>query len=160
EAQHSAPEAPVADVVASVSFTAFGNVTGLPAISLPLHWTESELPVGVQLVGGPWQEALLIRLSAQLEEARPWAHRRAALAGIAEVGSEQIPTEVAERVLTITLNRPERLNAWTATMSRELIEAFDHADGDDEVGAIIVTGAGRGFCAGADLAAGGETFDW
>jgi len=76
------------------------------------------------------------------------------------VGFEQITTEVAERVLTITLNRPERLNAWTATMSRELIEAFDHADGDDEVGAIIVTGAGRGFCAGADLAAGGETFDW
>ena len=73
---------------------------------------------------------------------------------------EQITTEVAERVLTITLNRPERLNAWTATMARELIEAFDRADGDDEVGAIIVTGAGRGFCAGADLAGGGETFDW
>jgi amidase len=83
EAQHSAPQDPVPDVVASVSFTAFGNVTGLPAISLPLHWTEGELPVGVQLVGGPWQEALLIRLSAQLEEARPWAHRRASLAGIA-----------------------------------------------------------------------------
>ena len=76
------------------------------------------------------------------------------------MGFEQITTEVAERVLTITLNRPERLNAWTATMARELIEAFDRADGDDEVGAIIVTGAGRGFCAGADLAAGGETFDW
>ena len=76
------------------------------------------------------------------------------------MGFEQITTEVAERVLTITLNRPERLNAWTATMARELIEAFDRADGDDEVGAIIVTGAGRGFCAGADLAGGGETFDW
>ena len=76
------------------------------------------------------------------------------------MGFEQITTEVAERVLTITLNRPERLNAWTATMARELIEAFDRADGDDEVGAIIVTGAGRGFCAGADLAPGGETFDW
>ena len=76
------------------------------------------------------------------------------------MGFEQITTEVAERVLTITLNRPERLNAWTATMARELIEAFDRADGDDEVGAIIVTGAGRGFCAGADLAAGGETLDW
>jgi enoyl-CoA hydratase/carnithine racemase len=73
---------------------------------------------------------------------------------------EQITTEVADRVLTITLNRPERLNAWTATMGRELIEAFDRADGDDEVGAIIVTGAGRGYCAGADLAGGGETFDW
>jgi enoyl-CoA hydratase/carnithine racemase len=76
------------------------------------------------------------------------------------VDFEQITIEVAERVLTITLNRPERLNAWTATMGRELIEAFDRAHGDDKVGAIIVTGAGRGFCAGADLAAGGETFDW
>src|SRR5580700_7171421 len=73
---------------------------------------------------------------------------------------EQITTEVSERVLTITLDRPERLNAWTPTMARELIEAFDRADGDDEVRAVIVTGAGRGFCAGADLAAGGETFDY
>jgi enoyl-CoA hydratase/carnithine racemase len=75
-------------------------------------------------------------------------------------GFEQIATEVADRVLTITLNRPERLNAWTATMARELIEAFDRADADDEVRAIVVTGAGRGFCAGADLAGGGETFDY
>jgi enoyl-CoA hydratase/carnithine racemase len=73
---------------------------------------------------------------------------------------EQITTELAEHVLTITLNRPERLNAWTATMCRELIEAFDRADADDEVRAIVVTGAGRGFCAGADLAGGGETFDY
>jgi enoyl-CoA hydratase/carnithine racemase len=73
---------------------------------------------------------------------------------------EQIRTELAERVLTITLNRPERLNAWTGTMGRELIEAFDRADADDEVRAIIVTGAGRGFCAGADLGGGGETFDY
>jgi enoyl-CoA hydratase/carnithine racemase len=73
---------------------------------------------------------------------------------------EQIETGLSERVLTITLNRPERLNAWTATMCRELIEAFDRADADDEVGAIIITGAGRGFCAGADLASGGETFDY
>jgi enoyl-CoA hydratase/carnithine racemase len=73
---------------------------------------------------------------------------------------EQITTEVADRVLTITLNRPERLNAWTATMGRELIAAFDRADADDEVGAIIMTGAGRGYCAGADLSGGGETFDW
>src|SRR5437588_1263811 len=73
---------------------------------------------------------------------------------------EQITAELAERILTITLNRPERLNAWTPTMARELIEAFDRADADDEVGAVIITGAGRGFCAGADLAAGGETFDW
>jgi enoyl-CoA hydratase/carnithine racemase len=73
---------------------------------------------------------------------------------------EQITTEVSERVLTITLHRPERLNAWTPTMARELIEAFDRADADDEVRAVIVTGAGRGFCAGADLAGGGETFDY
>jgi enoyl-CoA hydratase/carnithine racemase len=73
---------------------------------------------------------------------------------------EQITTEIAEGVLTITLNRPERLNAWTATMSTELIQAFDQADADDDVRVIIVTGAGRGFCAGADLAAGAETFDY
>ncbi len=73
---------------------------------------------------------------------------------------EQITTELADGALTITLNRPERLNAWTATMGRELIAALDAADADDEVRAIIVTGAGRGFCAGADLEAGGETFDY
>ncbi|HWX45487.1 MAG TPA: crotonase/enoyl-CoA hydratase family protein [Solirubrobacteraceae bacterium] len=73
---------------------------------------------------------------------------------------ESIRYEVADHVLTITLNRPERLNAFTPTMGRELIEAFDRADEDDEVRAIIVTGAGRGFCAGADLAADGSTFDW
>jgi enoyl-CoA hydratase/carnithine racemase len=75
-------------------------------------------------------------------------------------GFEQITAELAERILTITLNRPERLNAWTQTMARELMEAFDRADADDDVGAIIITGAGRGFCAGADLAGGGETFDY
>jgi enoyl-CoA hydratase/carnithine racemase len=73
---------------------------------------------------------------------------------------EQITTDLSDRVLTITLNRPERLNAWTATMGRELIDAFDRADSEDEVRAIIVTGAGRGYCAGADLAAGGDTFNW
>jgi enoyl-CoA hydratase/carnithine racemase len=73
---------------------------------------------------------------------------------------EQITTEVSERILTITLNRPERLNAWTPTMAQELIRAFERADADDEVRVVIVTGAGRGFCAGADLAAGGETFDY
>src|SRR5256714_4642786 len=73
---------------------------------------------------------------------------------------EQIHTELADGVLQITLNRPERLNAWTAVMARELMEAFDQSDADDEVRAVIVTGAGRGFCAGADLAAGGETFDY
>jgi enoyl-CoA hydratase/carnithine racemase len=71
---------------------------------------------------------------------------------------EQIETDLSERILTVTLNRPARLNAWTPTMARELIEAFDRADADDEVRAVIVTGAGRAFCAGADLAGGGETF--
>jgi enoyl-CoA hydratase/carnithine racemase len=73
---------------------------------------------------------------------------------------EEIRYEVADRVLIITLNRPERLNAFTPTMGRELIEAFDRADADDDVRAVIVTGAGRGFCAGADLERGGSTFDW
>ncbi len=77
-----------------------------------------------------------------------------------EESFEQISTEVADGVLTITLSRPERLNAWTAQMGSELIEAFDLADADDEVRAVIVTGAGRGFCAGADLEGGGETFDY
>ncbi len=73
---------------------------------------------------------------------------------------EQIRTEIEDRVLTITLNRPERLNAWTPRMGEELIAAFDRADADDEVRAVVITGAGRGFCAGADLGGGGETFDW
>jgi enoyl-CoA hydratase/carnithine racemase len=73
---------------------------------------------------------------------------------------EQIQYAVDDHVLTITLNRPDRLNAFTAQMGREVIAAFDAADADDDVRAIIVTGAGRGFCAGADLAGGGGTFDW
>jgi amidase len=79
EAQHAAPDQAVPEVVASVCFTAFANVTGLPAVSLPLHWTDAELPVGVQLTGGPWQEAVLIALAAQLEQAMPWFERRPAL---------------------------------------------------------------------------------
>jgi enoyl-CoA hydratase/carnithine racemase len=73
---------------------------------------------------------------------------------------EQILTDISEGVLTITLNRPERLNAWTGRMGEELRAAFDLADDDDEVRAIIVTGAGRAFCAGADLESGGDTFDY
>lgn len=71
---------------------------------------------------------------------------------------EQIITDLTDHVLTITLNRPDRLNAWTHTMFGELMQAFDRADADDEVRAVIVTGAGRAFCAGADLERGGETF--
>lgn len=70
----------------------------------------------------------------------------------------QIRYEVADRVATITLDRPEQLNAFTGTMLRELLHAFDRVDADDEVRAVVVTGAGRAFCAGADLSAGGETF--
>ncbi len=78
EAAHAAPEAPVFEVVASVAFTAFGNVTGLPGVSLPLHWTEQDVPVGVQLLAGPWEDGRLLALSAQIEAARPWAERRPA----------------------------------------------------------------------------------
>lgn len=73
---------------------------------------------------------------------------------------ETILYSVDARVAQITLNRPERMNAFTPLMRRELIAAFDLIDADDGVRAVIVTGAGRAFCAGADLAAGGETFDY
>lgn len=71
----------------------------------------------------------------------------------------EISYEVEDRILTITLNRPEKLNAFTLTMWRELIEAFDMADADDDIRVVVVTGSGRGFCAGADLSMGAETFD-
>jgi enoyl-CoA hydratase/carnithine racemase len=72
---------------------------------------------------------------------------------------ETIKYEVADRILTITLNRPDKLNAFNPTMQKELIDAFDRADQDDDIRAIIVTGAGRAFCAGADLSSGADTFD-
>jgi len=73
---------------------------------------------------------------------------------------EQILYRVDDAILTITLNRPEKLNAFTARMMRELLDAFDRADADDAVRVVIVTGAGRAFCAGADLASGGGAFDY
>ena len=73
---------------------------------------------------------------------------------------QDIRVEVAEGIQTIVLHRPERLNAFTERMMHELIAAFEAADRDDAVRAVIVTGAGRGFCAGADLGRGAETFDY
>ncbi|MCZ6459093.1 MAG: crotonase/enoyl-CoA hydratase family protein [Gammaproteobacteria bacterium] len=67
--------------------------------------------------------------------------------------------EVEDRILTLTLNRPEILNAFNREMLSEMVDAFDRADADDEVRVIIVTGAGRAFCAGADLSAGDDTFN-
>jgi enoyl-CoA hydratase/carnithine racemase len=64
---------------------------------------------------------------------------------------EQIAYDVAERIATVTMNRPERLNAWTGTMEREVRDAMEKAAADDQVRAIVFTGAGRGFCAGADM---------
>jgi enoyl-CoA hydratase/carnithine racemase len=74
---------------------------------------------------------------------------------------QQIDYSVADGIATITLDRPEALNAFTGRMMHELIEAFDLIDADDDVRAVVVTGRGRGFCAGADMASGGDgTFDY
>jgi len=72
---------------------------------------------------------------------------------------ETILTDVSENIFTITLHRPDKLNALNTQMIHDLIAAFDEADANDAVRAIIVTGAGRAFCAGADLSTGGATFD-
>jgi len=73
---------------------------------------------------------------------------------------ETLRYEIEDQVLLLTMNRPERLNAFNSQMQREFLEALDHADTDDEIRAVIVTGEGRGFCAGADLSNGAETFDY
>ncbi|HRE46000.1 MAG TPA: crotonase/enoyl-CoA hydratase family protein [Terricaulis sp.] len=73
---------------------------------------------------------------------------------------QTITLDIADGVATLTLNRPERMNAFTGQMMHELIAAFDITDADDAVRAVIVTGAGRAFCAGADLEAGGDTFNY
>ena len=64
---------------------------------------------------------------------------------------EQITTETRGDILLLTLNRPEKLNAWTDQMRREMVDAIDAANADPAIGAVVVTGAGRGFCAGADI---------
>ncbi len=73
---------------------------------------------------------------------------------------QQIKYEVEDRILTLTLNRPDRMNAYTEVMRAELVDAIGHAEADDDVRAIIVTGAGRAFCAGMDLGDAGATFDY
>ena len=73
---------------------------------------------------------------------------------------ETILYSAEDHVATITLNRPDRLNAFTNQMMLDMISALDTTDADDDVRCVIVTGAGRGFCAGADLSAGGATFDY
>ena len=71
---------------------------------------------------------------------------------------QDITLDIADGIATITLNRPDKLNAFTGKMMHEIIDAFDRTDSDDSVKAVIVTGAGKGFCAGADLSSGGDTF--
>jgi enoyl-CoA hydratase/carnithine racemase len=73
---------------------------------------------------------------------------------------ETIRLEVEDGIATLTLNRPDKLNAFNTQMMQEMIAAFDQTDADDSVRVVIVTGAGRAFCAGADLSAGGATFDY
>jgi enoyl-CoA hydratase/carnithine racemase len=75
------------------------------------------------------------------------------------MGYETIRVNVTDHVQMITLHRPEKLNAFTRQMMNEMIEAFDESDGNDDVRVVIVTGAGRAFCAGADLSAGAKTFE-
>lgn len=72
---------------------------------------------------------------------------------------KEIRTEVKDQILTLTLHRPEKLNAFTATMMNEMIDVFTKVNDDDDVRAVVVTGEGRAFCAGADLSSGGDTFD-
>jgi enoyl-CoA hydratase/carnithine racemase len=72
---------------------------------------------------------------------------------------QEIRTEVKDRVMVLTLHRPDKLNAFTGRMLSEMLDAFDKIDADDDVRAVIVTGSGRAFCAGADLSSGSGTFD-
>ena len=78
-------------------------------------------------------------------------HVAALLYNAVNMTNEQILYTVADRLATITLNRPDKLNAWTATMEREVRSAVERAEADDAVRVIVLTGAGRGFCAGADM---------
>ncbi len=75
-----------------------------------------------------------------------------------DTAAQTLAMTVEAGIMVVTLNRPDRLNAYTAQMGRELTAAFRRADADDEVRAIIVTGAGKGFCAGADISSGADSF--
>jgi enoyl-CoA hydratase/carnithine racemase len=73
---------------------------------------------------------------------------------------ETITLEIANKVSVLTLNRPDKMNAFTGQMMLDVCAAFDHTDANDDVSVIIITGAGRAFCAGADLSEGAKTFDY
>ena len=90
-------------------------------------------------------------MAAATAPCRPFNKKRGENAAMAY---ETVLYDVQDQILTITLNRPEKLNAFTPGMVPELIDCFDRADADDNVRAIIVTGAGRAFCAGADISQG------
>jgi enoyl-CoA hydratase/carnithine racemase len=79
---------------------------------------------------------------------------------VAQPTFETLLYDLKDGIATITLNRPEKLNAFNTQMMKDMIAAFDHTDADDDVRVVVITGAGRGFCAGADLSAGGSTFDY
>jgi enoyl-CoA hydratase/carnithine racemase len=91
---------------------------------------------------------------------RDWKNGRENLPYVLTQEFETLLYSVDDGIATITLNRPEKLNAFTSRMMLDMISAFDATDADDAVRAVIVTGAGRAFCAGADLGSGGNTFDY
>src|SRR5437879_3693768 len=102
------------------------------------------------------------RAHGVLQQDRAGVHRRmdGDMSEHSDMGERNaIRYEVADGVATITLDRPDRLNAFNVPMARGLIAAFDASDADDDVRAVLMTGSGRGFCAGADLAQGTSTFD-
>src|SRR3569623_579708 len=89
--------------------------------------------------------------------------RRNASGGRQEMAAPSFETllySVEDGIATVTLNRPDKLNAFNTQMMKDMIAAFDETDRDDAVRAVIVSGAGRAFCAGADLSSGAETFDY
>src|SRR5574337_140919 len=101
---------------------------------------------------GPYNEPPLeIKVPHYLQPR--WLDRSARVAENPPMSYQQITYEVRGEVAWITLNRPEKLNAWTPHMATEQADAIERANADRSVGAIVMTGAGRGFCAGADMQA-------